>query len=218
MIRDLTFAPHIAQLQFLSEPHLYVLAGEADPLPSITGILKVEGINSYTDSPNSQWAMQIGTWVHQAVAWLEEGTLEEDTVSDGVLAYLKSYRAWRDATGFIPLVVEEPMWHSLWKYAGTPDLIGRIGKILHVVELKTGGLRPGDRIQVGAQAALVNNCVEGMSREFFRGEVLYLKDTGGLPRVESIDEREMVENTDMFRSILKVYRWKKNNGGKGNGD
>lgn len=208
MIRGLQFLPHMARLRFLPELHIYTVDGEDGQLASLTTILKAEGIQTYNGGPSASWAMQVGTWVHQAVAWQEDGTLDRDTVSDGVLAYLDSYLGWKRTAMFEPFIIEEPMWHPVLRFAGTPDLFGKIGGVWHVVELKTGGRRAGDRVQVGGQSILIRACVAGLSQMPMRGMVVYLKDNGGMAGIEPIDPFAMEREAEVFKAALTTYRWK----------
>lgn len=209
MIRDVELKPHVARLQFQEEAHLYSVGGEGI-LPSITEILKAEGITSYQEG--NDWAMTRGQYIHRAVELFEEGTLDEESLSGGLRNYLDSYRLWREAVNFVPQVVEVPLWHPLHKYGGTPDLIGLLNGKPHIVELKSGARRAGDRIQVGGQAELARACIVGADREWYTGTVLYLRANGNPPGIEPISAEAMLYEMSMFKNVLAVNRWKAVNG------
>lgn len=205
MIRGVELRPHVARLQFQEEAHLYSVDGEGI-LPSITGILKAEGITSYQNG--NEWAMTRGTWIHRTVELFEEGTLDEESLGVRLRPFLDSYRSWRAAVNFVSEVVEVPLWHPLLKYAGIPDLIGRLNGKPHIVELKSGARRAGDRVQVGGQAELARACIVGADREWFTGTVLYLRETGRPPGTEQISAEQMLHEMSMFKNTLAVHRWK----------
>jgi len=208
MIRGVEMREHVSRLSFEEEGHLYSVGG-VGILPSITQILKAEGIQVYNGTDS--FAMTRGTWIHRTIAWSEEGVLDESSIGDGIKPYLESFLSWKKATGFQSFLVEEPLWHPLYLYAGTPDLIGKIGGNPVVVELKTGSRRPGDIVQVGGQVELVRVCIAGGNTMWFDGAVLYLRDNGNPPAVDTIKGHEMMAATSMFKNALSVNRWKKNN-------
>lgn len=210
----ITFAVHHKQLVFNDDTHQYTL-GDGTQLESVTAILKAEGIQQYGPrNPDADFKMQVGAWVHQAIAWYEHGTLDEPSLSDGVRAYLESYKKFKELTGFkpIPSLMEVPMWHSAWRYSGTPDLPGVIAGRFVVVDLKTGEKRAGDGIQIAAYGDLISNSVIGFERICPEGIVLHLKEDGSMPRPQKYDAKEMHGNRNVFFAVLQTHRWKKANG------
>src|SRR3972149_2741083 len=204
------FKPHHAELVFSEEDHSYRLRS-GERLDSVTGILKAEGIQTYGPRNSSaDFAMQVGTWVHQAVAWFERGTLDEGSLSEGIAPYLESYKKFRKITGFRPILplIEVPMWHPNWRYSGTPDLPGMIANRFVVGDLKTGEKRAGDIVQVAAYGELVMTSVVGFENVYPEGVVVYLQDDGAMPKLAKVDAGEMHQNLGIFVSALRVNRWK----------
>lgn len=211
---SIQFHPHHSDLIFSEEDHSYRLKG-GEVLPSVTSILKAEGIQTYGPrNADADFKMQVGTWVHQAIAWCEHGTLDESALSEGIAPYLRSYKLFKKATGFeaiLPLV-EVPMFHPNWRYCGTPDLPGRIGGRFCLADLKTGGKRAGDTVQIAAYGDLVMASVVGFENIFPEGMVVYLQSDGSQAKAEPVSAEEMFHNLSVFIAALKVRRWKlKNN-------
>jgi hypothetical protein len=205
------FQPHHAELVFDDETHIYRLKG-GEILSSVTSILKAEGIQQYGPrNADADFKMQVGTWVHQAIAWFEHGTLDESTLSDGIRPYLDSYKLFKKATGFeaiLPLI-EVPMWHPNWRFCGTPDLPGRIGNRFILTDLKTGGKRSGDSVQIPAYGDLVRASVVGFENIYPEGIVVYLQDDGRMAKCEPVSAADMHEYSLTFYAALQVNRWKK---------
>ena len=205
------FQPHHAELVFSEEDHTYRLKG-GEILSSVTGILKSEGIQQYGPRNSAaDFAMQVGTWVHLAIAWYEKGTLDESTLSEGIAPYLESYRAFKKATGFeaiLPLI-ETAMWHPNWRFSGTPDLPGRIGDRFVLCDLKSGSKRAGDTVQIAAYGDLVQCSVVGFEAIFPEGIVVYLQGDGSRAKAEPVSALEMHSNLGVFIAALRVHRWKK---------
>ena len=210
----IVFQPHHYELQYDPSTHTYRLrSGEV--LSSVTGILKAEGIQQYGPRNSAaDFAMQVGTWVHQAVEWFEKGTLDEGTLSEGIALYLESYKQFRALTGFRPFLdlIEVPMWQPQWRFSGTPDLPGMIGNRFVVTDLKCGAKRTGDRIQVAAYGKLLQASVIGFDRIYPEGCIVYLDDSGEMPKIERVSAEEMNRNAEVFLSALTINRWKENNG------
>ncbi len=207
---QIIFAPHHADLIFDDETHTYRLkTGEI--LSSVTGILKAEGIQTYGPrNADADFKMQVGTWVHQAIAWFEHGTLDEGTLSEGIAPYLESYKSFKKAVGFEPLLplIEQAMWHPSWRYSGTPDLPGRIGNRFVLADLKTGAKRAGDTVQIAAYGDLVQCSVVGFEAIFPEGLVVYLQSDGTRAKAEPVSALEMHENLSVFYAALRCRRWK----------
>ncbi len=204
------FKPHHAELVYDDETHIYRLKG-GEILSSVTGILKAEGIQTYGPRNSAaDFAMQVGTWVHQAIAWYEHGTLDEGTLGEGISAYLTSYKLFRETTGFRPILplIETPMWSPTWRFCGTPDLPGRIGERFIVGDLKCGGKRQGDRVQVAAYGELLMASVVGLENSYPEGLVIYLQDDASMPKLEPVSASEMHDNKEVFLSALRINRWK----------
>ena len=208
---SIQFHPHHSELIFSEEDHSYRLRS-GERLDSVTGILKAEGIQTYGPrNADADFKMQVGTWVHQAIAWFEHGTLDESTLSEGIAPYLRSYKLFKEATGFQPILplIEKAMWHPSWRYCGTPDLPGTINGRFVLGDLKTGGKRAGDTIQIAAYGDLVMCSIVGMENIFPEGIVIYLQNDGTRAKAEPVSAEEMFQNLSVFIAALKVNRWKK---------
>jgi len=214
---EIKFAQHHYLLNYDPDTHIYRVDGEG-ALSSVTSILKAEGIQQYGPRNSAaDFAMQVGTWVHQAIAWYEKGTLDEGTLSEGIAPYLASYILFKKATGFEPILplIETPMWHHNWRYSGTPDLPGRIGERFCLVDLKTGAKRAGDTVQIAAYGSLVMDSVVGFEAIFPEGMVVYLDSSGTRAKAEPVSALSMHENLTTFYAALRCHRWKTAHGQEG---
>jgi len=108
-------------VDFNQEGHIYTAGGYA--LESVTTVLKQEGCidaRFYTEE-----ARQRGTLVHLATHLDDMDDLVEDSVDPVIVPYLEAWRKFKRETGFVVEVSERHMMSSVYKYAGTPDTIGR---------------------------------------------------------------------------------------------
>lgn len=171
--------------EFRADDHTYWLDGVR--LPSVTEII------GYDNPYATDYHRDRGSAVHKALVLILAGDLDESTVDPRVAPFLVSFREFLADSGFRPRLkyCEKPMYHKGWKYAGTPDLVGKLGRRPCVIECKTTSLGNAD-IQCSAYVNLVNQHSAGvMSHGFVRFGLLLkpgqyslteFKDPGDFPR------------------------------------
>jgi hypothetical protein len=127
-----------------------------DQYPSVTTVLADAGVVDFSVVKQEirERAMRRGTSVHFACQLWDENALEYRKVPKALRGYLKAWKEWRRASGFVPLVIEQP-FISPHGYAGTPDRFGRFPNgTTAVLDLKSGKGDVADwvRIQTAAYA------------------------------------------------------------------
>jgi hypothetical protein len=137
--------------------HIYRLGDQVKP--SVTEILVGTGI------VDIQYFTELGRWrgsaVHDCTWFDDEADLDEDSIvdteafkRDEVLGHVEGWRKFRCETGFVPHTIEQPIYHSLLGYAGTPDRVGVLGDGRPCLpDLKTGASSKATRYQTVAYAA-----------------------------------------------------------------
>jgi hypothetical protein len=195
-------------LDFDPENHLYSVDGEV--IPSTTQILKAEGLLAFP--AGSERAMLKGSYVHLACEYLDWGTLDEETLDATLAPYVEAYKLFLAESRFEadPEHIERRLYHPGWKYAGTMDRTGMMGKAPAVLDIKTGSPHPAYALQLAAYKELlgVNNVT------VVKGFSLYLHDTGKYTLTEVKDMRGAWQT---FAAALTLYKWKQANninGGK----
>lgn len=126
-------------LSFDKASHTYRYAGVR--VPSVTQVLAL--INDYSKVAPAvlEIARQEGEDMH-AMAELDfQDNLDEAALPEWLVPRLAALRRFVEETGFQPLAVEERMYHPIYQYAGTADLIGRLpryprGPIVACIDLK----------------------------------------------------------------------------------
>lgn len=88
---------------------------------------------------------ELGKAAHAATHYYDEGTLQADTVDPRVEPYLQSWIGFRQATGFVPALLETVLWHPGLMLAGTIDRAGKFTgfegcdpRDLYTVDIKLG--------------------------------------------------------------------------------
>ena len=127
-------------LRFDEERHEYYV-GE-DRFPSVTEVLdplsELDGIPRETLAA----AAAFGSNVHRACHLFNQGRLDEATLAPPLRPYLDGWRAWLEDSGAVVIASEIRCFHPALRYAGTADVVVRIGKRTYVIDLKSGQLLP----------------------------------------------------------------------------
>lgn len=105
---------------FEKEGHVYTAAGQV--LPSITQILKDEGF--IDTSHYDDWSRDKGSMVHLACHYDVTGELDEESLDPEIVPYLEAFRKFMKESGFKVDKSEVPAANLMYRYAGTPDLVG----------------------------------------------------------------------------------------------
>ena len=134
-------------LEFSEADHVYRLYGR--PIPSVTSVIRDNRLGpdfSRVPADSLQRARDLGTAVHAALHYADEGTLDETTVDPAVAPYLAAWRAFRAARGVVIVEMERRYADVTYRFGGTLDRIVvadvmDIGPRRRVVcDVKTGGV------------------------------------------------------------------------------
>lgn len=188
------------QLEFEASTHTYRVDGVI--VPGVTSVLKTAGIIDYSMIPQDvlRTAAARGTAVHLALQFLDEGTLDRDSISEDLVGYISAYERFCADSGFTCAQIEQRVYHPGCQYAGTLDRTGVIGGGLAVLDFKTGLVLPGHALQLAAYTYALP-----MPRRFRR---LALKLNGdGTYRVHEFPPFEFQRDVDLFLSALACHQW-----------
>ncbi|MGO9138466.1 MAG: hypothetical protein ACLP9S_10885 [Syntrophales bacterium] len=138
-------------LKFNSETHLYTWNGS--PVPSVTQVIgtwtKIAvGTREYYYSPYTgdivepdimEKASDWGIAVHQVVAIVLSGDdIYETEAPPEHMEVRNEVRKWQDIYKPEIVSIEQPCYSAGCRYAGTPDIVCRIGVSEGIVDIKTG--------------------------------------------------------------------------------
>lgn len=109
-------------------------------IPSCTRCLDHAGLVSYDGIRQDilEKKSRLGTAVHQATHFYDEGDLDWDSVGDDAKPYVEGWTEFRSITGFIPTRIEERCEANLngMPYGMQFDCLGILGKQETIVEKK----------------------------------------------------------------------------------
>jgi hypothetical protein len=196
--------PVSTTLQFDAATHEYREDGVL--IPSVTQVLAGVGITDYSMVPRAilEHKRAIGEQVHLACQFLDEGSLDWDTVDPDVLNYVLAYEAFKRQTEFTPRLNEYRAVGCVngMKFGMTLDREGDINGKPYVIELKaTAQIHPGWAIQL---AAYDLGIADGLFR---RRAAVHLKPDCKF----SVEPYAETKDREVFLWALGVTWWKFNN-------
>jgi hypothetical protein len=198
-------------LHFTEETHEYRWNGKV--VPSVTTILGKVGIPDFSkiDVTKLEKAMAFGTEVHRNCHLSNMGELHKYEVDENVMAMVDQ---WKQIKGSLMNKNIKEQWSECQMYserhgfAGTMDYAFHDGKVLTIVEIKTGITAVQAPLQTAAYA------------ELLRENMPYLRSVRQVKRYSAhllfgeffgkIEEHSDPRDFNVFLSALNVYRWKNN--------
>jgi len=174
-------------------------------VPGVTGLLDKMGYLAGVPRSILDSALHRGTRVHTACELDDEGNLDEETAAD-VMGYVKSWRNFSDAHQVRWIHIEQPMYHSVLRYAGKPDRIGLVatnGASRTLVDIKSGPWHPIIAAQLAAYSRLSDAC--GVRSDCAMSVHL---SADGQPRVRELSIAELNEGWALFTGLLNAHNWK----------
>jgi len=182
-------------IRFDSDKHEYWL-GEV-LLPNVTEILRGAGIlNDYYHAEHD-YGRDLGKAVHKACELEWKETLDQTTLSTPVIPYLQAFKKFLRESKFKILAMEQIVYNSIYKYAGTTDIVAKNSKDLDfILDIKTGKKAKWHTIQTAGYSL-------AMTKEHARA-CLYLADN----ETYKLEQHANLKDKDVFLSALTVFNWK----------
>lgn len=181
------------------EKHIYRLDGQV--IPSCTQILSEGGL------VDTQWfteeSRDLGTRVHLATQFHDEGDLDESSLSPLVAAYLDQYKLFLKESGFKTMAIEYVTYSPTLKVGTVIDRLGWLTSCRVVIDIKTGQKNRA----TGPQTAFHKFAWEehNPGKRIFQRYGLYLDpDKSRANLVEYKDENDI----QYFRAAAWVAQWR----------
>lgn len=191
------------KLDFDPAKHEYRIDGK--PVPSVTQVIA----SLYDFSAIPRWVVErkgaIGTAVHAACEWYDEGCLDRESVDPVIEPYFEAWRRFRLESEIDLVEVEKRLACPVLRYAGTVDRIVDRGGRRWIVDLKTAAaVDPAVGVQLAGYLRLARSSgLVGAEDDVGRAAV-QLRNDGTyrwLPFESPDDDRT-------FISLLNVFHWK----------
>jgi len=193
-------------LTFDPDTHRYYLGGQL--IPGVSSVLKLAQLDARYRDPYEFATTETGTLVHKVLEDWDTGILlrDEICIPDGTEPYLAAWRTFREAWGFTPVFIEERVWNTIHRYAGTVDRIGTLGdEQWAVVDIKTGDPAPWHGLQLAAYLmAAQDRGMFPVGIPVPRRIGVYLRANGTYAVEEYEDGRDGIT----FKAFLMAYNWR----------
>jgi len=192
-------------LWFDKDTHTYFR--HKKPVGSVTQVLKAVGMIGDGINFISEDYLWRGACIHKGVELINTGKLDWLTVQEEIIPHLKAYEQFIISTGFVPRLIEYPVFDPVIGIAGMLDIEGTFPSgISAIVDIKSGSVQPWAKIQLaGYDYLLQSELPTPKPRERY---ALELK--GGKPKIIRFGEPE--RDRGVFLSAVSVYNWRLNNG------
>jgi len=187
-------------------------------LPSVTTILRVankEGLNVWRAKAGwelseeiSEETAEIGKQIHSYVAGLIKGIpigkLEWMQLSDEIKNGIRAYERFRLQVKFEGMETEKMVYSVKYKFAGTLDAIGKIGKDKILIDFKTGErFYPSMFAQVTAYYKA--HCEMTENPRIKELLVVNLNRNTGVPDIHQFKVKDIQPYWNYFKACLRLF-------------
>lgn len=187
------------QFRFIPETHTYTLDGV--PVPSVTQLLKPIGTDFSMIRPDVlENKRQLGTVVHEACEYDDDGDLHEESLPAVVVPYVTAWRRFRSDTGATILANELQLVHEALRFAGTIDRMAEIDGERWLLDIKTSAEPvPSYGVQLAGYQLLMH-----MDDQPVRRATVHLRADGTYRMHEFKNPNDLAA----FRALLAIHNWK----------
>ena len=179
-------------LKFDEKNHIYTRNGIR--IPNVTEIISSVIPRDFNAT---EWQMNRGTAVHRAMALFMNNNLNKSTIDPRIKKRFEAgKRAVKELSLKPPYVIEKPLFHKIYNYAGKLDLYLPEQKLL--IDWKSSPDK-SSQPQGGAYALLLENAGYKVNKFY---EII-LKDSGKY----TVNEYKIAKCKRIFLSCLTIYNF-----------
>jgi hypothetical protein len=199
---------------FDEQTHAYSVNGIC--VPSVTRIIDHAGLVSFDAVRKDilERKSEIGTMVHLATHYYDEGQLDWDSLDDRSRGRTDAWANFRAETGFVPRIIEQPYLATVngMTFGLKPDRIGVFGKCEAIIDLKTSvSIEQWCAVQTAGYALGAPDLEDTSPITRFhrrRRLVVQLFEDGRYRKYDFSDRNDAT----VFISALHITHWKLANG------
>lgn len=193
-------------LEFNEEQHQYKAEGIV--VPSVSQVLQDLGF--VDDTWFTEYGRDRGRAAHKAILYEDEGNLDYATLDPVLVPRVEAWKSFRNDMGWVSRIKETPMYHPIYRFAGTPDDIGTHRKAdlnFAIVDIKTGQAMPYHALQLALYACLLSHLTDCDPASVER-IVVQLKADATYKITRFTDKQDI----PVALSAVSLYHWKRNKG------
>ena len=173
-------APIFQELEFFEHDHIYRLNGVE--IPSVSALMEPLSQKHYggIDPDILAAASRRGTIVHNAIENFVQFGVED--IEPAYAGYLEAFKKWWSFRKPEVLGTECRVYHKILRYAGTEDLVCRIGGRIALVDYKTSA--SVNSMLCGVQLEGYDRAYESHGFNVDTRLILHLKRNGSFEEIE----------------------------------
>ena len=155
-------------------------------------------------------AGEIGSQVHALIEWTLKASMMYEAgpsprISDKAQWAFMAWQDWRKSVNLKPLLIEQVVYSTKHKYAGTLDLFALVNDVPTVIDWKTGK-------SVYGEAHLQNAAYRRALREMGHGDpkaglIVRLPKVETDPEFEVIDAKSERAEFPRFLDAMRLWKW-----------
>lgn len=184
------------------------------PVPNVTSILQPLYEDAFRFVAPDVLARKaaLGKAVHRATELIDADDLDDDSIDEALMPYLRAYKKFLADTGFEATATELRVFHPIHRYAGTLDRIGILHKLngeRSLVDYKTvAAISPATAVQTAAYAEAWRRMDPAHAGQLVTRRALQLKPDGTYRLTEPYTS---AADMATFLSLLSINNWKVKN-------
>lgn len=184
--------------KYIDADHSYFI--DNAEVPSVTTILKAAGL--YDEDFFTEESRNRGTYCHKAALYYLQGDLVEENILEEYRGYIEAFKLFMAESECKPIVeqCEVPLFSSIFRYAGTPDIPCMFKGRKSLIDIKTGAETPVTGVQLSAYVQLMDSPSDRYG--------LYLKADGKYRLVPYCNRKDLA----VFNAAITMYQWRKKEG------
>lgn len=187
-------------LHFEPETHTYRVQGAI--IPAVTHVIDPLHDLSGIPAATLEYASARGKAVHLATELYDFDDLDIDSLDPEIVPYLKAWIKFREETSLSIGMIEEKLFHSVYRYAGALDRVITLFGSDAILDIKcVAKLNPATAIQTAAYKELVekNTAYKNLKRY-----AVQLKRDGKY----KLEEYKDPDDFRVFMSCLALHNWR----------
>lgn len=179
------------------ESHTYTLDGVRLP-----GVSEVLGALGLVDAQwFKEWHRVRGTAIHLALRFYLEGDLNWGSLDPRIVGYVESAIRFLELAKVEPQMVERPLGNRLYRFCGTPDVVGTAFGDPAIIDWKSGGLADTAGLSLAGYDILA-----GFT--YRRRIAVQLAEDGSLPKKRDLDRPQDYPRFLAAADLVNTYLYK----------
>lgn len=194
-------------IKYDEKAHIYSIDNRI--IPNVTGIIERGGLSNFFNVSQEELSKKatLGKFVHliSSLYDYDADNVEIDEIALTFKTYLNGWIKFRKDLNFIPDEIETIVYSKRYNFAGRLDRVGKINKIITLVDIKTGSdIPPSTAIQTAGYMIAYNENRK-VKDQIKRRIAVLIREDG----TYKIKEFKDLTDKNVFLACLTINNFKK---------